>query len=240
MVLYSFQRENSGNFTIYFTFEHYQSFFQEIAFVSKMGESILLSFIATVICLLICFPLAYIISRKSAKAQALLVLGVTSTMWINLLLRTLALGSILEIFIPANKFGSITMLIGMVYMYIPFMFLPIYSSLHKLDNSYIESAHDLGADNFFVMVKVVLPLSLSGIFSGILMTFLPAATSLVIPKYLGNSSKLIGDLIENAMIKDGRFGYGAAIALVLSVIMMIIVYFVKKMDRYSGALDEEK
>jgi spermidine/putrescine transport system permease protein len=71
------------------------------------------------------------------------------------------------------------------------------------------------------------------------MVFLPAATSLVIPKYLGNSTRLIGDLIEGAMIKDGRFGYGAAIALVLSVIMMIIVYFVRKLDKYQGAKDEK-
>jgi spermidine/putrescine transport system permease protein len=127
------------------------------------------------------------------------------------------------------------MVIGLVHVFLPYMVLPIYTVLLKIDPGLIEAATDLGASRFKAFLKVTLPLSLSGVMSGILMVFLPAATTLVIPKYLGNNVFLIGNLIERVSILSGNIGYGASIAIVLSVIMMAMILLVRRLDKFKGA-----
>lgn len=240
MILYSFQREGTSVFLISFTFENYTRFLSERQFVELTIESLYLAGIATAVTLMIGYPMAYLISRANPRKQLLMILLINAPMWINMLLRTRALQQVFEMLAPDLLGSNIVIVIGMTYIFLPFMILPIYAVLSKIDPSYFESAADLGANRFQTITKVIIPLSLSGILSGIMMVFLPAATTLVIPKYLGNNRYLIGNLIENAMIQQGRFGYGSAIAIVLSVIIMGFVYLIKKVDRFQGVnVDED-
>jgi spermidine/putrescine transport system permease protein len=235
MILYSVQVERPGGvFTISFTLDHYLSFFNETLFIRLMLESIYLAFLSTLLTLIIGYPLAYIISRSKPRKQLLLILLISAPMWINMLLRTRALQQVFEMFAPHLLGTNIAIIIGMTYVFLPFMVLPIYTVLSKIDDSLFESAADLGANKFQTIVGVIIPLSLTGILSGIMMVFLPAATTLVVPKYLGQGRFLIGNLIENAMIQQGRFGYGSAIAIVLSLVIMALIYLMKKVDKYQG------
>jgi spermidine/putrescine transport system permease protein len=235
MVLYSFQKESPvGVFTISFTLEHYYRFISEVQFVKLMLDSLYLAGISTIITLMIGYPVAYMISRSKPRIQLLLILLITAPMWINMLLRTRALQQVFEMFAPNMLGTNEAIILGMVYIFLPFMVLPIFTVLSKIDINLYESAADLGANKLQTIIKVIIPLSLSGILSGIMMVFLPAATTLVVPKYLGRGRYLIGNLIENAMIQQGRFGYGSAIAIVLSLIIMAFIYVIKKTDRYQG------
>ncbi|MFU8792862.1 MAG: ABC transporter permease [Acholeplasmataceae bacterium] len=235
MVLYSFQEERiTGVFTIRLTLEHYYSFLSEGQFVSLMLDSLYLAAVSTLITLAIGYPLAYIISRSQPRIQLLLILLITAPMWINMLLRTRALQQVFEMVGPNFLGTDFAIIVGMVYIFLPFMVLPIFTVLNKIDPNLFESAADLGANKLQTIVKVIIPLSLTGILSGIMMVFLPAATTLVVPKYLGKGRYLIGNLIENAMIQQGRFGYGSAIAIVLSLVIMAFLYVIKKTDKYQG------
>jgi spermidine/putrescine transport system permease protein len=235
MMLYSIQQEQpTGVFIIRFTFEHYLRFLSEAQFIELGLESLYLAGVATLITLCIGYPLAYLISRTDKRMQLLLILLVTAPMWVNILLRTRALQQVFEMIAPSMLGTDLAIILGMSYIYMPFMVLPIYAVVSKIDPNYFESAADLGANKFQTIVKVIIPLSLTGILSGIMMVFLPAATTLVIPKYLANNRYLIGNLIENAMIQQGRFGYGSAIAIVLSLVIMGFVYLIRKVDRYQG------
>lgn len=240
MILYSFQVEQpTGVFAIRFTLEHYARFLSENQFIELGLQSLYLAGVATLITLIVGYPLAYIISRQNQRTQLLLILLITAPMWVNILLRTRALQQVFEMFAPTLLGSDLAIILGMSYIYLPFMVLPIYAVLSKIEPNYFESAADLGANKFQTIVKVIIPLSLSGILSGIMMVFLPAATTLVIPKYLANNRYLIGNLIENAMIQQGRFGYGSAIAIVLSLVIMGFVYLIKKVDRYQGVNVDE-
>jgi spermidine/putrescine transport system permease protein len=239
MLVYSFQaKSGSAVFSLVFTLDNYLRFFNEPIFVSLMAESIFLAFGATIITLCIGYPIAFIISRSKPKTRTLLILLVTAPMWINMLLRTRALQQVLTMIDPDLLGTNVAIMIGMTYNFLPFMVLPVYTVLAKIDNSLFESAADLGANKIQTMIKVIIPLSLSGILSGIMMVFLPAATTLVVPKYLGEGRYLIGNLIENAMISQGDFGYGSSIALVMAGLILVFIYLIKKVDTYQGANDE--
>lgn len=235
MALYSFQTERpSGVFTISFTLEHYVSFFQEGLFVRLMIESLYLAFLATLLTLVIGYPLAYYISMSKPRTRVLLILLISAPMWINMLLRTRALQQVFEMVAPNLLGTNLAIVIGMTYIFLPFMVLPIYTVLSKIDPALYESSADLGATRLQTIVRVIIPLSLSGILSGIMMVFLPAATTLVVPKYLGQGRYLVGNLIENAMIQQGRFGYGSAIAIILALLIMASLYMIKRVDKYQG------
>lgn len=235
MALYSFQTERpSGVFTISFTLEHYISFFQEGLFVRLMIESLYLAFLATALTLLIGYPLAYYISMSKPRTRVLLILLISAPMWINMLLRTRALQQVFEMVAPDLLGSNLAIVIGMTYIFLPFMVLPIYTVLSKIDPALYESSADLGATRLQTIIRVIIPLSLSGILSGIMMVFLPAATTLVVPKYLGQGRYLVGNLIENAMIQQGRFGYGSAIAIILALLIMASLYMIKRVDKYQG------
>ena len=239
MLLYSFQsRETSQTFTLIFTLDNYLRFINEPIFVGLMAESIGLAFVATLVSLLIGYPLAYIISKSNTKTKTLLILLITAPMWINMLLRTKALEQVILMIAPDLIGTNFAIIVGMTYVYLPFMVLPIYTVLSKIDISLYESASDLGANKLQTLIKVVIPLSISGVLSGIMMVFLPSATTLVVPKYLGAGRFLIGNLIENAMISQGDFGYGSSIALIMAGLILVFLYAIKKVDKYTEGGDE--
>lgn len=216
--------------------------------------SIELALVATVICLLLAYPLAYSISRMKTRHQQTMVLLVMLPMWMNFLIRTYAWMTILEDtglintllkgflslfgyefegFAMINTNGAIVL--GMVYNFLPYMVLPIYTVLTKIDHSIIEAARDLGANSLNIFTKVLLPQSVPGIISGITMVFVPAVSTFIISKLLGGGmTYLIGDIIENYFLGNtGEVNYnvGAALSLVLMVLILISMGIMNRFDK---------
>ena len=212
-------------------------------------DSIWMGALATVICLVLAYPVALSISRKSENMQRTMVMIVMLPMWMNFLLRTYAWMSLLENNGLINQFlrwigvigadASLVMIntdgaivLGMVYNFLPFMILPLYSVMAKLDNRVIEAAQDLGSNNWQVFRRVILPLSAPGIVSGVTMVFVPAVSTFVISKLLGGSKyMMIGDVIETMFVGDGcNYNVGAALSLVLMVLMLLCMSMMRKVD----------
>ena len=234
ILFYAFS-ERVNDLFISFSFKYFGQFLNEPAFIKTMLDSIKLAIYTTLVTLFIGYPTAYLITKSNKKTQTLLILMITAPMWVNMLLRTLAWKQIFEM-INASLLGTdIAIITGMVYVFLPFMVLPIYTVLSMSDPKIYEAADDLGANKFQTFLKVTLPLSITGVLSGITMVLLPAATTLVIPKYLGKNRYLIGNLIEDRFLTAGNWGYGSAIAIILSVVIMAMVIFTKKLDRNKGA-----
>lgn len=215
--------------------------------------SIELALTATVICLLLAYPLAYSISKMKARRQQTMVLLVMLPMWMNFLIRTYAWMTILEdtglintlvkflLSLVGYEFEGFSMIntngaiiLGMVYNFLPYMILPIYTVLTKIDKNVIEAARDLGANGFQIFTKVLLPQSIPGIISGITMVFVPAVSTFVISKLLGGGmTYLIGDIIENYFLGNtGEVNYnvGAALSLVLMVLILISMGIMNHFD----------
>ena len=204
------------------------------------GKSVLLAVECTAICLLIGYPAAYAISKCSARGRNILMMLLMIPMWINFLLRTYAWMTLLEdngvinsllsaINLPKVElmYNDTAVLLGMVYNFLPFMVLPIYTSLLKVDNRLIEAAHDLGAGKVRVFGKVVLPLTVPGIVSGITMTLLPALTTFVVSRLLGGGDfMLIGNLIEQQYLTSANWNFGSSLSFVLMVFILITMFFV--------------
>ena len=247
IIFYSLFKETS-EFPIYrFTGENYEAFIKNSKIVFALFKSLWFAFIATIITLLISYPLAYFISKRSPKTQNLLTLLVTAPMWINMLLRILALKQIFDgpLLKLAQSMGysektllgsSITVIIGMVYIYIPYMVLPIYTILQKLDKRLIEASTDLGGKTSHTFLHVTLPLSLPGIMSGVTIVFLSSATTIAISKYLGGGKyNLIGNIIETEFITNSAWGYGSAISIILLAIIMLVMWVGTKISsKYEG------
>ena len=228
----------------YFAFTNEQGAFtlEYIKNVAKYSDifvrSIGLAAVATIICLLVAYPLAMILSKMDVKAQSMMIMIVMVPMWMNFLLRTYAwqtiLGNngILNTILGVIGLGPYKMLntqgavvLGMVYNYIPYMILPLYSVMVKIDKSVIEAAKDLGCNGAKTWRKVILPLSMPGVISGITMVFVPAISTFIISRMLGGGSDmLIGDLIEMQFLGTAyNPNLGAAISFVLMVIVLIIM-----------------
>ncbi len=221
-----------------------------LANFQKMGEytavfsrSFLLAAISTALCLLIGYPAAYLLSREKPRVQRIMLMLIMLPMWMNFLLRTYAWMSILENTGLLNRLLSFlglptlniintpgAVVIGMVYNFLPFMILPIYSVIVKIDNSLIEAAQDLGAGTASVFRKVIFPLSLPGVLSGITMVFVPAVSTFVISQLLGGGANiLLGDLIEMQFLGSAYNPHlGSAIALVMMVIVMLCMWLMNK------------
>ena len=204
-------------------------------------DSIWMGALATIICLVLAYPVALSISRKSEHMQRTMVMIVMLPMWMNFLLRTYAWMSLLEnnglinkllgtSFEMINTDGAV--ILGMVYNFLPFMILPLYSVMAKMDNRVIEAAQDLGSNWWQVFRRVILPLSAPGIVSGVTMVFVPAVSTFVISKLLGGSKlMMIGDVIETMFVGDGcDYNVGAALSLVLMVLMLICMSLMHRVD----------
>ena len=229
-------------FVVYFAFtDTYGNFtFNNITMLSSYSHIFLLSvcfaLIATAICLIIAYPLAFFISQLSPTKQKVMVVLLMLPMWMNFLLRTYAWMTLLDdngiingflrsLNLPAlhliNTSGAVVL--GMVYNYLPFMIMPLYSIMTKIDKSVIEAAEDLGCSGAEVFRKVIFPLSFPGIATGITMTFVPAVSTFVISGLLGGSNCfLIGDLIQQQFLgNEYNLNYGAATSLMLMVVVLI-------------------
>ena len=199
-------------------------------YVSIFGLSIELSVIATFICLIIGYPLAYIIARSNPKHQKIYIMLLMLPMWTNLLIRTYSIMALLDdggfintvlgtnFHIVGTK-GAV--IFGMVYDFLPYMVLPIYTCVSKIDKNMWEVASDLGCNTVTTLTKVILPLSLSGIISGVTMVFVPSISTFYISQKLGGGTfELIGDTIERQFV-TGSYNVGAAISLVMMVLILI-------------------
>lgn len=197
--------------------------------------SLLLSFISTIICLLLGYPLAAILTKIGKNSHSLIVFIFILPMWMNFLLRTLAWQTLLEKTGVINSILSMlhlptlniintpyAIVLGMVYNFLPFMVLPLYNSLTKIDPNVINAAHDLGANNFHTFIKIILPLSVPGIISGITMVFIPALTTFVISNLLGGSKiLLIGNVIEEQFTVTSNWNLGSGLSIVLMLFIII-------------------
>jgi len=228
ILFYAFTVEGNAVLTVKFSLENFSRFFQDGTFISVLLRSIKIAVVTTIICILIGYPAAYFIAKLDTNKQAIVILLITAPQFINMLVRTYAWRGIL---LNTNMPAELKVYIGMVYNFLPFMILQIYTSLAKLDGSLISAAHDLGCDNKTAFLKVTLPLSVPGIISGITLVFLPAVSSFCIPKLLGGGSYvLVGNLIESYFVTTGDWNFGSAISLVMTVVILISMYFTRKFD----------
>lgn len=203
-------------------------------------RSLVLAILATVFCLIIAYPISFMLSRMRSGQQGILLMLVMLPMWMNFLLRTYAWMSLLERNGLINRFFGLfglgpfemintsgAVLLGMVYNYLPFMILPLYTAMLKIDSSVIEAAEDLGAGTFHKLVKVLIPLSKPGIQTGIIMVFVPSISTFIISKMLGGGKFwLIGDLIEAQFLGNSyNYNLGSAMSLVLMVVVLLCMSF---------------
>ena len=218
--------------------------------ISSLLKSFKLSAIATLVCLVLGYPLAYILANSTWKHKSFLTTLIILPMWMNFLLRTYALLSLMNYSVViSNSFLGLfgiaplelnytenTIIVGMIYNYLPFMVLPIHSVLSKMDHRLIEAAEDLGANKFLVFLKIIFPLSLGGVISGIEMVFIPSITTFALSKMLGGGKTLlVGDMIEEQFVETPNWGFGA----ILSVIVIFIVLLFMFISSKFGSSDEE-
>ena len=232
IVYYSFNAEIDGK--LFFSLDNYKRALDPI-YITIFQRSATLALSCTAICLVLGYPIAYILASKEYENKNFLLFLFLVPMWMNFLLRTYSWISILErngfLNSTLNSIGLPTMnllynrsavLLGMVYNFLPFMILPIYSILKKRDQSIIEAAQDLGANNRQIFLKLTLPLSLPGVISGITMVFMPAASTFIISDLLGGAQNmLVGNLIEQQFLKVNNWYFGSAISVILMVLFLI-------------------
>lgn len=213
--------------------------------LKALGLALLLSFISTLLCLVLAYPLAMILSEKNVNQTSFIVLIFILSMWMNFLLRTLAwqnllekngiINSILGFFhLPAQTLINTpyAIVLGMVYNFLPFMVLPIYNVLAKIDKDVIFAARDLGANGIQTFSKIILPLSVPGIISGITMVFVPSLTTFVISDLLGGSKiLLIGNVIEQEFKQGSNWHVGSGLSLVLMIFIIASMALIAKYDK---------
>ena len=244
ILLYAFTAQGNDVVSIQFTLDNFRKFLDPL-FISILWKSLVIAFQTTILCLLLGYPVAFVISRMNQKHQLLMVLLITMPTWINMLIRTYAWISLLSDHGIINNFLSMlgigplkmmytdfAVVLGMVYNFLPFMILSIYTQLAKLDNSLIDASYDLGANRFMTFRKVIFPLSIPGVLSGITLVFLPAVSSFVIPKFLGGGSYvLIGNLIETQFIVSGQWNFGSAVSLIMTIIILISMSVTRRLEK---------
>lgn len=216
--------------------------------LKALGLSLLLSLISTIICIIIAYPLAMILAASKHSKASFIIFIFILPMWMNGLLRTYAWQAILEnngilnTFLGFFKIPKLSIIntpsaiiIGMVYNYLPFMILPIYNSLAKIGDDVKNAAKDLGANNLQVFRKIILPLSLPGVISGIIMVFIPALTTFIISDILGGSKiLLIGNVIEQEFKVNSNWHVGSALSLVLMIFIFVCIFFTGFNDNQEG------
>jgi spermidine/putrescine transport system permease protein len=227
-----------------FTFENVAAIMRA-DHAKALGLSMSLSLISTAICLILAFPLAMILRGRKMGSASFVVFIFILPMWMNFLLRTLAWQTLLEKngvingILTALHLKNITVIntpkaiiLGMVYNFLPFMILPIYNTMCKIDDSIIEAARDLGANFFQTLVRIWIPLTVPGIVSGVTMVFVPALTTFVISNILGGSKiLLIGNVIEEEFTKASNWNLGSGLSIVMMVFILISMSVIAKYDK---------
>jgi len=241
VLIFAFTSQD-GSFTL-------QNFADMVSDFDIFYRSLALALVSTAICLLIGYPLSYFLAQLNSKVQATMLMLIILPMWMNFLLRTYAWKTLLEDTGLINHFLSLfgvgplgmintrgAVILGMVYNYIPFMILPIYTVLTKMSKVLIEAAQDLGATPAVVFLKVILPLSFPGIVSGVTMVFVPAVSTFVISKLLGGGTYImLGDLIDMQFLGNSyNPNLGAAISLVMMVMIIISMSIMSRYDDEEG------
>ena len=214
------------------------------SYLAVLGHSVWLAFIATALCLLIGYPVAAIMASKNFKRGSLFMLLFVIPMWMNFLLRTYAWVALLDDsgilvnFLHSLGFqnvhllyNSFAIIIGLVYNYLPFMILPIYSTMAKMDHGLVEAAEDLGANSLQVFRKVTFPLSLPGIVTGITMVFMPAVTTFAVSRLLGGSNFMMyGDVIEHQFFFMRDWHFGATLSIVMMVLILLSMLITRRYE----------
>lgn len=251
VLLYSVTTKDSdGITTINFTLGNFIKFFDPM-YLNILWDSMFLAAVSTIICLLLGYPAAYIISNANLSRRNTLLFLCILPMWMNMLLRTYAWMTILgNNGILNNLFGFLGLpklnmlytkgatVMGMVYNFLPFMILPIYTALSKMDVGLLEAADDLGANQYIKFRKIIVPLSMPGVISGIIMVFMPAVSTFIIPQLLGgNKNMMIGNLVEKLFILNGDWNFGSAISIIMMIIILISMSIMNRfeVDKEGGA-----
>ncbi len=229
LILFSAFTDRGGNFSI-------EPFIKACGYIDVFMRSLWIAFISTLICLILAYPLAYIMSRQTRSVQNTLTMVIMIPMWMNFLLRIYAWVTLLQNGGPIDTMLSLlgihttllgnqgAVILGMVYEYLPFMVLPLYSVMAKIDRSVIEVAEDLGSNRLTVMRKVVFPLSVPGIISGITMVFVPSASTFLVAQYLGGVDDImIGDVIDRIFWSDSNTGSAIALILMVAILIFLII-----------------
>lgn len=221
ILFYAFTGEGAdGGLT--FTFANFADFFTSRAKLSTLLMSITIAIISTAICLIIAYPLAYILARSNLKRKNVLLMIFIMPMWINFVLRITALRELLDLVGLLGTENYLNTIIGMVYDFLPFMLLPLYTTLEKLDKSYLEAAADLGGNKFTVFTRVTFPLSMPGVISGITMVFMPSMTNYVVSDTLSNFNiTILGKLIDEYFTTYDNWHMGSMISIILLVIIFL-------------------
>lgn len=219
VAVYAFTDKDGG-----FTLHNFAKFFSHSEAISTFLYSLMIAVFNTLICLLIGYPAAYIMAMADFRTPKVMAMLFILPMWINFLLRTIATVELFNMF--GLPLGEGALLFGLCYDYLPFMIYPIYNTLLKMDTSLIEAAQDLGANKWTCFWKVIVPLSMPGIYSGIVMVFMPTVSTFAIAELLTrNNIKLFGSLIQDYITTTDLLNYGAVLSLVLLVIIGITSFF---------------
>lgn len=241
VVVYAFTTREGG-----FTLDNFASMGQ---YVGVFGRSFLLALVATLVCILLGYPLAYLLAREQSRLRGMATLLIMLPMWMNFLLRTYSWVFLLErngffntllstLGLPKLDIidTSAAVVLGMVYNFLPFMVLPIFSVIEKIDPRVIEAAQDLGANNRQVFRRIIFPLSLPGVLSGVTMVFIPSVSTFVISKLLGGGmTLLLGDLIEMQFLGAAYNPHlGSAISLVMMIIVLVCMGIMNRFGEGEG------
>ena len=241
IVFFSFTQETASGYS--FTLENFKRVLNS-HYVSVFRRSLVLAFQSTVLCLILGYPVAYFISKMKSNRRNILIMLFIVPMWMNFLLRTYAwlpiLGKngVINNFLSAIGLNTINILytdaavlLGMVYNFLPFMILPIYTVLIKMDNSLIDAAADLGANKRQIFTRIIFPLSMPGVITGITMVFMPAVSTFVISRLLGGGQyMLLGNLIETQFTTMGDWNFGSALAIFMMIIILISMAIMNKFE----------
>ena len=220
ILFYAFTETADG--AIRFSFANFLNFFTSKAKLSTLLMSFTVAILSTAICLVIAYPVAYILARSKLRRKSVLLMLFILPMWINFVLRITALRELLDLIGLLGTQNYLNTVIGMVYDFLPFMILPLYTTLEKLDTSYLEAASDLGGNRFTVFTKVTFPLSMPGVISGITMVFMPSMTNYVVSDTLSNFNiTILGKLIDQYFTTYDNWHMGSMISIILLVIIFV-------------------
>ncbi len=215
IVFYAFTDKNN-----HISFVNFINFFSDPTKLSTIVYSLVIALITTAVCLVIAYPVAYILARSKMKQKYVILMLFITPMWINFVLRVNAIRELLNWIGLLGEANYLNTIIGMVYDFLPFMILPLYTTLLKIDESLYEASADLGGNSFTTFTRVTIPLSMPGIMSGITMVFLPSMTNYVVSDMLGNSKvTIIGKFIETYFGSDWHMG--SMIALILLIVVFV-------------------
>ena len=246
LILYfSFAAGVSGE--AHFSLDNFKRVFDPL-YLKVIWRSVRLAFISTVICLLAGYPVAMLLAQSNSSRQFMLIVLFVIPMWMNFLARTYAWMTLLEKNGLINAFlgwfglgpynllhTEFAVILGMIYNFLPFMVLPIYTVLSKMEPSLIEASYDLGANPVRTFFRVTLPLSLPGVLSGISMVFMPSVTTFVIPQLLGGGQfTMIGNLIEQQFLRSDDWGFGSALSIILMLLILLSMRIMSHYERDNG------